>query len=101
MTIVPLTGQCLVEILPISDTIGGIVIPQGVEFKDARGKLQCLKARVHRIGRWPQKKNGYAVLPEFSPGDTVIVGQYSGVKMQRLDDRYRLVKIADVLAVVK
>ena len=101
MTILPLTGQVLVEILPNADTIGGIVIPSGVEVKDAIGKLPCVRARVHRLGRWPQKKGGRCVLPEFSPGDVVICSQYSGVKMQRLDEKFRLVRLADVLAIIK
>jgi co-chaperonin GroES (HSP10) len=100
MNILPLPGQCLVEILPSADSIGGIVIPKSVEIKDANGKLPCLRARVHRLGRWPQKKGGRCVLPEFSPGDKVIVSQYSGHKLKRLDDRFRLVRIADVLAVL-
>ena len=100
MTITPLPGQVLVEILPSSDTIGGIVIPDGVEVRDIRGKLPCARARVHRLGRWPQKKNGYATLPEFSPGDTVLVSAYTGQKLKRLDDRYRLVPVKDVLAVI-
>ena len=98
MNIVPLTGQVLVEILPNADTIGGIVIPSGVQVKDASGKLPCMKARVHRLGRWPQKKNGLCALPEFSPGDVVIVGAYTGQKLKRLDDKFRLVRLADVLA---
>jgi co-chaperonin GroES (HSP10) len=101
MTIRPLTGQCLVEILPLADTSGGVVIPQSVQIKDGSGKLPPVMGLVHRLGRWPQKKNGLAVLPEFSPGDRVLCSQYTGTKMKRLGDRYRLVRIQDVLAVVK
>ena len=101
MVIIPLPGQCLVEILPNADTIGGIVMPQGVELKDSSGKLPCVRGVVRRLGRWPQKSNGLAVLPEFSPGDTVLLSQYHGQKLHRLGDNFRLVPIKDVLAVIK
>ena len=89
MNIVPLTGQVLVEILPNSDTIGGIVIPDGVKVRDASGKLPCVRGVVRRLGRWPQKPNGLAVLPEFSPNDIVLLSHYIGQKLHRLGDRNR------------
>ena len=74
MNIIPLTGQALVEILPenkLSD--GGIVIPETAKGKDDVGRLPPMKAKVWRLGPWPQKKCGLAVLPEIAPGDTVLV----------------------------
>jgi co-chaperonin GroES (HSP10) len=102
MNILPLKGQCLVELLPRDTTeFGLITIPESVEIKDGRGKLPPVRAIVRRLGRWPQKPNGLAVLPEFSPGDCVIVSQYAGQKLKRLDDKFRLVRVEDVLAVLK
>lgn len=101
MTILPLPGQVLVEILPAeSKSIGGITIPDGVEVMDKGGKLPPEKGKVVRLGRWPQKPNGKAVLPEFSPGDTVLVSRYSGQRLKHLDDKFRLVQLDDVLAVL-
>ena len=101
MNILPLPGQVLVEILPNADTIGGILLPRGVEIRDTSGKLPCVRGVVRRLGRWPQKPNGLAVLPEFSPNDTVLLSQYAGQKLHSLGDRFRLVPIKDVLAVLK
>lgn len=101
MTIMPLRGQCLIEILPNADTIGGVVIPDGVEVMDKGGKLPPVKGIVRKLGRWPQKPNGLCVLPEFSPGDAVLLSQYVGQKLHSLGDRYRLVRVEDVLAVIK
>ena len=99
--IVPLPGQVLVEILPNANTIGAVVLPEGVEIRDTSGKLPCVRGVVRRLGRWPQKPNGLAVLPEFSPGATVLVSQYVGQKLHRLGDKFRLVPLKDVLAVLK
>ena len=101
MTILPLRGQVLIEILPNADTIGGVAIPENVEIRDARGKLPPVRGRVHRLGTWPQKKNGLCNLPDFSPGDTVLISQYSGQKLHSLGYRCRLVRVEDVLAVIK
>jgi chaperonin GroES len=99
MNLRPLTGQVLVEILPENSvTAGGLFIPDTAKVKDDMGKLPPLKARVIRLGRWPQKKNGLCALPEFSPGDTVLVSQYSGEKVKSLGQMFRLVGLDDVLA---
>lgn len=100
MNLRPLRGQCLVEILPDTAT-GPIIIPETAEQRDNMGKLPPLRAFVRRLGPWPQKKGGRCVLPEFTPGDTVIVSQYAGQKLKSLGDKFRLVKVDDVLAVVK
>lgn len=100
MKITPLRGQCLVEILP-NERHSTIVIPESAELKDSTGKLPPQKGIVRRLGPWPQKKGGRCVLPEFVPGDTVILSQYSGVKMQRhIGLNYRMVRVEDVIAKV-
>ena len=99
MNLRPLTGQCLVEILPennLSD--GGILIPETAKGKDDVGRLPPMKAKVWRLGPWPQKKCGLAVLPEIAPGDVVLVSQYAGQKIKQLGEMFRLVGIGDVLA---
>ena len=95
----PLRGQCLVEILPENLlSPGGISIPETAKNKDGIGKLPPLKGRVLRLGPWPCKKNGLAPLPDFAPGDTVLLGQYSGVKLNRMGRRFRMVRVEDVIA---
>ena len=100
MNILPLPGQVLVEILH-RDKIGGILLPESVDIRNTNGKLPCVRGIVRKLGRWPQKPNGLAVLPEFSPGDTVLLSQYVGQKLHRLGDKFRLVPLKDVLAILK
>jgi co-chaperonin GroES (HSP10) len=101
MNILPLQGQCLVEILPRDDAeFGSIVIPEGVDVRVKGGKLPPERGIVRRLGRWPQKKGGLCAMPEFTPGDTVLLSRYSGQKLKQLGDRFRLVKVSDVLAVL-
>lgn len=99
MNVLPLRGQCLVEILPANlVTEAGLFIPPAAKNADDMGKLPPLRARVWRLGAWPQKPNGFCQLPEFAPGDTVLVSQYAGQKLRYLGGRFRLVPVADVLA---
>lgn len=99
MNIRPLTGQCLVEILPENKiTEGGITIPDTAKFKDNVGKLPPMTAMVWRVGPWPKKKNGLALIPEVAPRDRVLVSQYAGQKLKYLGGRFRLVPIGDILA---
>lgn len=95
----PLRGQCLVEILPENDlSPGGISIPETAKAKDDVGRLPALTARVIRLGPWEQKPNGFAILPEIAPGHRVIVNQYAGKKVRVLGDRFRLLRVDEVLA---
>ena len=102
LNIQPLRGQCLIEILPPDESISGIIIPDNARLTPKGEKLPPEKGIVRRLGPWPQKKGGLCVLPEFVPGDKVLVSQYSGQKMQReIGEQFRMVRVEDVLAVLK
>ena len=102
MNLRPLTGQCLVEILPENKvTDGGLIIPDTAQGKDDVGKLPPLKAKVWRLGPWPRKKNGLAPMPDFAPLNIVLVSQYSGRKIKHLQGNFRLVSVEDVLAKIE
>jgi co-chaperonin GroES (HSP10) len=109
MTIKPLTGQVLVEMLPPeTESAGGIVFPQRSrspeELTQAHDPSICkeppAQAVVRAIGPWPQK-NGKCVLPEFGIGARVVVSAYSGQKLRRgIGENFKLVNTEDVLAVL-
>lgn len=97
----PLTGQCLVEIIPSNRvTQGGVLIPENVELKDGYGKRVAQTGIVRAIGPWPKAKNGFARLPEFGVGAHVILNPYLGTEMKReIGERMRMVQTKDILAV--
>jgi len=88
MTIRPLTGRVLVEILPSNNrSDGGIYFPESSDDEQPfRDKPRPFKARVVSIGPWPAK-NGRHELPPFQPGATVVVNAYAGVNLRSLGDR--------------
>jgi chaperonin GroES len=99
----PLTAQVLVEVLPPeTKTDGGLFIPD-VAQKSPRGeKTKPFKALVVAIGPWRKTKQGFAVLPDFGIGHTVLCTPYAGQAVSRnIGERYQLVKSDDVLAVVE
>lgn len=100
MTIRPLTGQVLVEILPSSNlSDGGIYFPESSDDEQPfRDKPRPFKARVIRIGPWPAK-NGRHELPPFQPGATVLVSPHAGTTLTRsLGDRMKIVNYGEVIA---
>lgn len=59
------------------------------------------KGKVLAIGAWRTTKAGFAILPDFKPGDTVLVNEYLGTKLTRnIGETYRLCRVDDVLAVL-
>jgi co-chaperonin GroES (HSP10) len=82
-------------------TAGGIVLPD-IAHDRARGeKEKPFYARVIAVGPWRKAKNGFAILPDFKPGDKVLVTFYAGTKLTRhLGEKLRLCSVDDVLAVV-
>ena len=109
MTIMPLTGQVLVQILPPEKrSAGGIEFPERTASPEenqqaARNPTMPppLQAVVKEIGPWPQLANGKLAMPEFGINSKVIVGHYSGIEIHRgICERYRMVRTDQVLAVL-
>ena len=102
-TIRPLRGQCLLLLLPrIKETQSGIALPD-ISFDRAKGeKERPATARVISVGPWKKAKNGFSLLPEIKPGDEVLIGFYSGQKLDfDVSGKLRLVKTDEVLAIVQ
>ena len=104
MSIRPLQGYCLVQVLPDDTmTASGLHLPELSDnpTPEQIKKRGPLKARVLEIGKWPQTSNGLSRLPHFFKGSTVLVSEYSGTKLNRsIGTKLKLVKQDDVLAVL-
>jgi chaperonin GroES len=98
----PLTGQVLIRLLPPDETNAfGLFLPD-VAYDRLQGeKAKPRKGLVITIGPWKKTKEGFAVLSDFKPGDTVLVSEYLGTKLTRaIGETLRLCRIEDVLAVL-
>jgi co-chaperonin GroES (HSP10) len=95
-------GQVLVRILPAdSSTDGGLFLPDIAQEAGQGEKKFPSKATVLTLGPMRTGNGGLGILPEFSPGDTVIVTFYSGTKLtHEIGDNLRLLPVTDVLGVL-
>lgn len=100
----PLKGQVLVKLLPHEyRSHGGLVLPDCLPlFLDGEGKKLPRKAIVLAVGQWRTTKQGLSILPDFQPGQRVLVDEYFGTKLTRnIGEEYRLCRVDDVLAVLE
>ncbi len=105
----PLTGQVLVELLPVeTQSAGGIELPhRGLSAEEVQAshqnpeKPQGLQAIVREIGQWPKLKNGMAMMPEFGRNSRVVISPNAGQLLQwDTTRRLKLIEQSKVLAVL-
>lgn len=101
MSLRPLTGQVCVQLSPPDEkTNGGLFLPHAVH-RGPGEKADPRKGVVISVGPWRKTKKGFAILPDFKPGDTVLVNEYLATKLTRaIGENLRLCRVDDVLAVV-
>jgi chaperonin GroES len=109
MTIKPLTGQVLVEIIPSEKrSAGGIDLPDHTmspeENQEAAHRPTMppgITGFVVAIGPWPKLSNGMALMPEFGVGARVVLSRGAGLDLQRgIGERLKMVHQSQVLAVL-
>ena len=109
MTIRPLTGQVLVEILPADKrSAGGIDLPDHTMSPEENQQAARqptmppgLTGVVKAIGPWPKLANGFALMPEFGVGARVVIGRGAGLDLQRgIGERLKMVRNEQVLAIL-
>jgi co-chaperonin GroES (HSP10) len=99
MKIKPLKGQALVEILPPETKHGSLYL--SAPDPKPETKQDGVKAKVLRVGPWRTTRDGKALLPEFKPGDIVLVSSYRGKKLSAgVSGRLLLIDTSEVLAVL-
>lgn len=98
----PLTNQALIEVLPNeTQTHSGLFIPDQAKAGERGEKKAPFKGLVVAVGKWKTTRLGFSVLPEIQPGQKVLCSAYSGQALTRnIGERYRLVRVDDVLAVI-
>jgi len=98
----PLKNQVLISLLPLDTmTRGGLHLPDIVQGAGPLEKAWPRKGYVVAIGAWRTTKQGFSILPDFKPGDMVLVNEYLGTKLTRnIGENYRLCRVDDVLAVL-
>jgi chaperonin GroES len=98
----PLTGQALIRLLPPDEkTDGGLFLPDIAQDSPQGEKAKPRRGLVIAIGPWRTTKDGFAILPDFQPGDTVLLSEYLGTKLTRaIGESLRLCRVDDVLAVL-
>lgn len=97
----PLPGQCLLRILPQDTmTASGLHLPDIAQDRQQGEQQKPSYALVIAVS-FKVSKSGRAFLPEFAPGQKVIVSHYSGTKLARtIGENLRLCDVDQVLAVV-
>lgn len=98
MNIKPLPGQCLLRILPHeSVTASGLHLPD-IAHTRLQGEKQKPDVALVIAVNFKRTKNGFAILPDFAPGDKVLANFYSGTNLNRtIGEHLRLCSVDSVL----
>ena len=98
----PMTNQVLVRALPPdTQTDSGIVLPDIAQGSTRGEKAAPIKAIVIAVGHWRTTRAGLSILPDFQPGQTVLVSEYAGTKLTRnIGENLKLCRVDDVIAVL-
>lgn len=99
----PFRGQVLVRLLPHDlTTTGGLHIPDVAMLSASGEKEFPRKAVVLAVGEWRKTKQGLSILPDFHPGQRVLVSDYDGTKLTRnIGEEFRICRVDDVLALLE
>lgn len=106
MRIKPLTGQILVTVLPIELKERGLILPEiaadpNPNEQDPYRRKPVRKGIVKEIGPWGKSKKGFALMPEFGKGATVLFNEHSGQKLTAdIGNSLRILESSEVLAVL-
>ena len=86
----PLGHRVLVKPILTDRTVGGgIIIPDKLADKEDKAQI---KATLIAVGPTAWRAEGLGGFPWAAPGDTVIIGKYSGVFLKGTDGvNYRIV----------
>merc|ERR1711872_578826 len=89
--LVPLFDRVLVQrLVPETTTKGGILLPE-----KSVGKIN--EGTVIAVGAGSRDANGNVVAPTVAVGDSVLLPEYGGTKIEMADQEYMLFKESDLL----
>lgn len=105
----PLTGQVLIEVLPVEKlSPGGIALPERTlspeeveaSHRNPEKPKKPAIGIVREIGPWPKTRTGMLQMPEFARGAKVAFNPWRGTDLQeKPGERLKLVHNRDVMAV--
>lgn len=91
----PLHDNILVTPLEAKEkTEGGLFIPENAKEKPTRGKVVA-------VGEGRTDEHGKRVPLDVKVGDEVLYGKYAGTDVELHGEQHKMIKEADVLAVVE
>lgn len=94
MNITPLADRVLVKPIEQEEVKkGGIIIPDTAKEKPQEGK-------VIAVGKGRLNENGERIAMEVKKGDRVLFGKYAGTEINIEDEKYLILREADILAIV-
>ena len=95
MKLKPLGDRVVIKVLPQEETLAsGIVLPGNAKEKPQEGEIVA-------VGPGRILDNGTRVVPEVSPGDTVIYSKYAGSEVKHDGEEYLILSEKDILAISK
>jgi chaperonin GroES len=95
MNLKPLGDRLIVEPIEQEEmTASGIVLPETAKEKPMQGKVLA-------VGPGARKDDGSRAALDVKTGDTVLYAKYAGTEVKLGDDKYLILKEADVLAIVE
>lgn len=89
----PRQGMVLVEMVPDPK--------RGMIEKPDQNEPSLTRAKVVRLGIWPQNGKGALIPYEVKVGDLVIVNRYQGTQLVGYPDRFKLVDHQQIAAVIQ
>lgn len=93
--IIPLLDRVLVEkIIPEAKTLGGVLLPDTVAAKLNQGK-------VIAVGAGGRSRDGTPIPPSVKEGDTVLLPEYGGNKVQLDDKEYVVYREDDLIGIMQ
>lgn len=104
----PLTGEVFLRLLPETHSAGGIEFPQRSVTPEEQQQLNHrptppppLTAQIVAIGPWRVLPNGMRVPPPFPPDSKVVLRPGSGRDLEYGTQKFKVVKMDDILAVLQ
>src|SRR5688572_33513029 len=91
----PLADRVVVKALEETEQMrGGLYIPDTAKEKPQQGEIVA-------VGPGKLTDEGKRVPPEVKTGDRVLYGKYSGTEVTVGDEQFLILRVSDVLAVIK
>ena len=90
----PLGDRVVLQIVEKEETVAGFVLA-------GSGQSETQEAKVIAVGEGVRTLSGELVAPSVAAGDTVLIEKHAGIEVRNDGEKYLLVSMANILAVVE